>query len=108
MNTNSQSHVSISDAVIAMRSDSRIGVGQTPYRYLPLYARIAVERLDCDSGLRNFRMLDTLLQSYAQSYSEKVDVETCVSAHHICSKRFWDFEAFKALSSQTEFGAATS
>lgn len=108
MNTNSQSHVSISDSVIAMRSDSRIGVGQTPYRYLPLYARIAVERLDCDPGLRNFRMLDTLLQSYAQSYSEKVDVETCVSAHQICSKRFWDFEAFEAPSSQTDFVAATS
>lgn len=48
-------------------------MGPTPYQYLPLWAKIAIERLDCDSALRSESMFDELLAGYARSYGEQVD-----------------------------------
>lgn len=58
------------------------------YNYMPLYAKIAIERLDADSALRTKAMLTELLDCYAQSYGLTVDVYIRASAEHICSRRF--------------------
>ncbi len=63
-------------------------MGPTPYQYLPLWARVAIERLDAHAELRNEAMLDELLDSYARTYGETVDAQTRDSARHICRRRF--------------------
>jgi hypothetical protein len=60
----------------------------TPYQYLPLFAKISIERLDGDSVLRSGEMLDHLLNSYAKTYGCNVDDDTRKSAHHIARRRF--------------------
>ena len=62
--------------------------GYTPYQYLPLFAKISIERLDADSDLRSNIMLDELLNSYAKTYGDQCDSQTRDSAHHICNRRF--------------------
>ena len=62
--------------------------GYTPYQYLPLFAKIAIERLDADSDLRSNIMLDELLDSYAKTYGLQCDSHCRDSAHHICNRRF--------------------
>ena len=54
-------------------------MGPTPYQYLPLWAKVAIERLDADAALRSEAMLDELLDSYARCYAEAVDA---ASASH--------------------------
>lgn len=66
-------------------------LGCTALRYLPLYAQLAVERLDRDERLRTGAQLDELLKAYAQATSHTVDLETCASAHRACARRFYDF-----------------
>lgn len=63
-------------------------MGPTPYQYLPLWARVAIERLDACAELRTEAMLDELLDSYAKTYGETVDEQTRASARHICRRRF--------------------
>ena len=63
-------------------------MGPTPYQYLPLWAKVAIERLDADAALRSEAMLDELLDSYARCYAEVVDPQTRDSARHICRRRF--------------------
>ncbi len=63
-------------------------LGYTPYQYLPLFAKIAIERLDADCDLRSNIMLDELLNSYAKTYGDQCDSQTRDSAHHICNRRF--------------------
>lgn len=63
----------------------------TPYQYLPLFAKLAIERLDADESLRCATMLDTFLDAYAQTYGRPVEDETRESAHYHCAKRFWNF-----------------
>jgi len=63
-------------------------VGPTPYQYLPLWAKIAIERLDACAELRTESMLDELLDGYARTYGEPVDDQTRESARHICRRRF--------------------
>lgn len=63
----------------------------TPYQYLPSFAKIAIERLDADSALRDGDKLDELLNAYATSYSMELDPLTRESAHHICARRFYNF-----------------
>ena len=41
-------HQRAGDVAVALAARQIIGLGNTSYRYLPLYARIAVERLDAD------------------------------------------------------------
>jgi hypothetical protein len=60
----------------------------TPYQYLPLFAKVAVERLDGNSDLRSATMLDSLLDAYASTYGLECDSHTRESAHHICTRRF--------------------
>jgi hypothetical protein len=60
----------------------------TPYQYLPLWAKVSIERLDADSELRSNIQLDELLNAYAATYGEQCDSITRDSAHHICSRRF--------------------
>ncbi|GAA4012450.1 hypothetical protein GCM10022212_02640 [Actimicrobium antarcticum] len=52
---------------------------------------MAIERLDADNALRTETTFDGLLQAYAGTYGQLEDMETCAAAHHICSRRFWDF-----------------
>ncbi len=59
-----------------------------PYQYLPPFAKMAIERLDADSGLRNGTQLDYLIDAYAGSNGATCDQHTRESAHHICSRRF--------------------
>jgi hypothetical protein len=60
----------------------------TPLQCLPLYARIAIERLQADSNLRSGGQLNQLLDAYARTYAIEVDDCTRASAHHICAQRF--------------------
>jgi hypothetical protein len=84
--------------VVAARADgTRLGLGTTPCQYLPLYAKVAIERLDCASDLRTAAQLDELLQAYATTYGQLVDLETCAASHHICARRFPGFVAFPGL-----------
>lgn len=63
-------------------------MGPTPYQYLPLWARVAIERLDACAELRTEPMLDELLDAYARTYGEAVDPQTRESARHVCRRRF--------------------
>lgn len=65
-------------------------MGLTPYNYLPFFGRLAIERLDADSGLRTAAQLDILLNAYAQTHGEACDEDTRQSAHRICARRFGD------------------
>lgn len=76
-----------------------LGLGMTPYQHLPLYAKLAIERLDCAGELRSAAQLDELLQAYAATYGLTVDLPTCAAAHRICAKRFACFKPFKGLES---------
>ena len=65
-----------------------------PLAHMPLYARVAVERLDGNSQLRTALMLDELLTAYAASYGvAELDAGVRESAHTLCSRRFADFAA---------------
>ena len=88
----------------------------TPYQYLPLYAKISIERLDSDSDLRTGEMLNSLLDAYAKTYGEECDTHSRESAHYICSRRFLgsfpqeqeqsptsDDEAFDLLKKEIQF-----
>lgn len=74
-----------------------LGLGMTPYQHLPLYAKVAIERLDCDDQLRTAAQLDQLLQAYASTYGLTVDLATCAAAHRICAARFACFVPFKGV-----------
>ena len=86
-------HHTAIDVAAALTQGERLGLGQTPVQHLPLFARVAIERLDADSHLRTAPQLDELLQAYANFYCLTVDLETCASAHQICHRRFWNFQA---------------
>jgi hypothetical protein len=60
------------------------------YQWLPHFAKVAIERLDADSNLRNGATLDLLLDSYASSNGETCDAHTRESAHYRCARRFGD------------------
>lgn len=74
-----------------------MSLGLTPFQYLPLFAKVAIERLDCAQHLRTAAQLDYLLQAYAKTYGLTVDVGTCASAHRIYARRFVAFVAFSDL-----------
>jgi hypothetical protein len=61
-----------------------------PYQYLPLFAKVAIERLDADHGLRDNAHLDELLNAYAATYGMDCDSITRDAAHSICARRFGD------------------
>jgi hypothetical protein len=63
-----------------------------PYQYLPLFAKLAIERLDADSDLRTAAQLDELLDAYAKTYGCTCDELTRESAHYRCAHRFADFK----------------
>jgi len=62
----------------------------TPYRYLPLFVRVAIERLDSDRALRTARQLDDMIDAYAKTYGTTCEPPDRASAHHICACRFGD------------------
>jgi hypothetical protein len=70
------------------------GLGLTPFQYLPLFAKVAIERLNSAEHLRTAAQLDDLLQAYAKTYGRTVDLETCAAVHRICARRFVCFVAF--------------
>lgn len=72
-------------------------MGPTPYQYLPLWAKVAIERLDASTELRKEAMLDELLDGYARTYGETVDTQVRDSARHICRRRFMGSYAEPAL-----------
>ena len=55
---------------------------------LPLYAKIAIERLDADHSLRDNVTLDFLVVAYAKTYGTQADDETRNSCLDICRKKF--------------------
>ena len=60
--------------------------------FLPLYARLAVERLDADASLRTRTQLDALLDDYAETYGIQCDPDTRAEALHRCMLKFFDFD----------------
>lgn len=72
--------------------DHQAQLALTPYRYLPHYAKVTIERLDNDSPLREHDVLMTLLNAYAGSYGEeKVDIHVRESVEAICQRRFANY-----------------
>jgi len=65
------------------------------FQHRPLWARIAIERLDACSELRTQRQLDEFLDAYAKTYGTEVDETTRTAAKLICRQRFGD--SFKEL-----------
>jgi len=65
----------------------------TPYQYLPLFAKVAIERLDQNYDMRNGGTLNEMLDAYAKTYGIECDTETRQSAAHIASRRFANFSA---------------
>ena len=59
-----------------------------PFQYLPLFAKVAIERLDADHALRTGVQLDALLDAYAKTYGLACDEHTRLSAQYICERRF--------------------
>ena len=58
------------------------------YQYLPLYAKLTLERMDGDSSLRTVDMMDGLLAAYAAQYRETVEDYVRASVAHHAFKRF--------------------
>lgn len=58
------------------------------YQYLPLWARMAIERLDADSSLRTAAKLDELIDAYAKTYGETPDDYIRESTHYRAQMRF--------------------
>jgi hypothetical protein len=58
------------------------------YNSLPVFAKVAIERLDGASELRTADSLDFLLDAYARTYGLECDSHTRASSHHICARRF--------------------
>lgn len=61
-------------------------------RSFPLWARVAVERLDACAGLRSEATLDELLIAYAKTYGEAVPAALRASVHELCRGRFAEFQ----------------
>ncbi len=59
-----------------------------PLRSLPLWARVAIERLEACTELRNQAMLDELLTGYARTYGAAVPPEIRSAVRQICQLRF--------------------
>jgi hypothetical protein len=85
-------HQCVADVAIELAKGTRLGLGTTPLAHMPLFAKLAIERLDASNELRTAAQLDELMQAYAHFYRLTVDIETCAAAHHICTRRFWDFQ----------------
>ena len=65
---------------------------RTPYQYLPQFAKVAIERLDSASEYRNAAALDGFLDAYAKTYGPTPTPAERDSAHHIASRRLWNFK----------------
>lgn len=64
-------------------------MGPTPYQYLPLPARCAIEYLDAQGyGNRTLEKLEKYLEHYFKTYGQQCDPQTRYSAYHIAIKRF--------------------
>ena len=70
-----------------------MNIGFTPYQYLPLFAKVAIERLDQNSDMRNSATLNGMLDAYATTYGIECDAQTRQSAQHIATRRFHNFTA---------------
>ena len=68
-------------------------MNHTPYQYLPTFAKVAIERLDQNSDMRNASALNAMLDAYAKTYGIECDNETRESAAHIAARRFSNFNA---------------
>ncbi len=93
MKEETEKHFGIPCALNEMGSSDLKKAESISYSLLPLFAKIALDRLASDSNLRNSKMLDELLQSYADFYLMKVDMITCLATHCMCKRRFSEFES---------------
>lgn len=66
------------------------------YQYLPLFAKVAIDRIDSDSSLRTTEQLDSMLDAYAKTYGTECDDYIRFSAQHIAARRFWNFNNIHA------------
>lgn len=69
----------------------------TPIKFLPLYARLAFERLTSEAIYRNSVVLDEMLDAYAKTYGLTCDEETREDTHTHCKARFGDEFVFVAV-----------
>jgi hypothetical protein len=60
------------------------------FQHLPLWARVAIERLDACTGMRTQRQLVEFLDAYAKTYGVEVDDATRAATLCICRDRFGD------------------
>lgn len=64
-------------------------MGPTPYRYLPVPAKCAIDYLDAQGfGHRSIAKLDAYLAHYFTVYGQACDEQTRFSCHHIAMRRF--------------------
>lgn len=66
------------------------------YQYLPLFAKVSIERIDQNSDMRNTECLNSLLDAYAKTYGIECDDSTRKSAQYIAKRRFWNFDGIAA------------
>jgi hypothetical protein len=59
---------------------------------LPLWARLSIERLQCEAGLRNEAQLNYLLDVYARINGEHVDVQMRNMVHAMCREQFKEMQ----------------
>jgi hypothetical protein len=74
------------DAAMKPATTPPVGV---QFKNLPLFARCAIERLDCDESLRTNIMLDELLNGYAKAMGTSCDSITRDCAHRLCVSRYY-------------------
>lgn len=55
---------------------------------LPLYAAVAIERLQADESLRTAALLDTLIDAYAGTYGMQCDPVTRDRVHAVALSKF--------------------
>ena len=60
------------------------------FQHLPLWAKVAIERLDACGELRTQRQLTEFLDAYAKTCGAKVDDATRTAVTRICRDRFGD------------------
>lgn len=61
--------------------------------HVPLFAQLAIDRIDALCDGRTGAKLDAFLDAYAATYGTECDDRTRTSAHHICERRFYNFQA---------------
>ena len=62
-----------------------------PYQHLPLWAKVAIETLECRMNPRTAAALNSALDAYAKTYGAVPDDEIRAAANWHCFRKFKDY-----------------